>query len=81
MFPLLSTSDYGIVSKLENGIQSVLVANILVCLKNETLPVRVMNSSKDEIVIKKGTVLGKVEEVIDILPFADEKVDSVRNYS
>ena len=74
--PLSSTSDFGIVYKLENGTQSVLIANTLVSLKNETLPVRIMNSSNDEILIKKGTVLGKIEEVINILPLSDEEVDS-----
>ena len=74
--PLSSTSDFGIVYKLENGTQSVLIANTLVSLKNETLPVRIMNSSNDEILIKKGTVLGEVEEVINILPLTDEEVDS-----
>ena len=74
--PLSSTSDFGIVYKLENGTQSVLIANTLVSLKNETLPVRIMNSSNDEILIKRGTVLGKVEEVINILPLSDEEVDS-----
>ena len=53
-----------------------MIANTLVSLKNETLPVRIMNSSNDEILIKKGTVLGKVEEVINILPLSDEEVDS-----
>ena len=74
--PLSSTSDFGKVYKLENGTQNVLIANTLVSLKNETLPVRIMNSSNGEILIKKGTVLGKVEEVINILPLSDEEVDS-----
>ena len=47
--PLSFTSDFGIVYKLENGTQSVLIANTLVFHKNDTLPVRIMNSSNDEI--------------------------------
>ena len=44
---------------------------------SETLPVRIMNTSKDDIIIKKGTVLGK-EEVIKIPHFANEKVEDIK---
>ena len=71
------TSDFGIISRLEtNRIDNILVGNTLVELKDTKtgLPVRTLNSSEEDVTIKKGSVLSRLEEAVEILPFEDKEL-------
>ena len=67
--------NFGIISRLEtNRIDNILVGNTLVELKdtNTGLPVRILNPSEEDVIVKKGLVLAKLEEAVEILPFENK---------
>ena len=69
--------DFGIISRLEtNRIDNILVGNTLVELKdtNTGLPVRILNPSEEDVIVKKGLVLARLEEVVEILPFENKEL-------
>ena len=64
-------------SRLEtNKIDNILVGNTLVALKdtNTGLPVRILNPSEEDVIVKKGLVLARLEEVIEILRFENKEL-------
>ena len=73
-----STSDFGIISRLKtNRIDDILMGNTLFELKDTGtgLPVRILNPSEEDIIVKKGFVLAKLEEAVKILPFEKKRTE------
>ena len=71
-----STPDFGIISRLETKrIDHILVGNTLVELNSNTgNPVRILNPSEEDVIVKKGLVLAKLEDAVKILPFEDKEL-------
>ena len=62
-----STSDFGIISRLKtNRIDDILMGNTLFELKDTGtgLPVRILNPSEEDIIVKKGLVLAKLVKLL-----------------
>ena len=70
--------EFGVISKpCSLKVKNILIGNTLVDMNksNTGLPVRILNSSVEDVTLRKGTVIGKLEEVSNIIPFENNELN------